>query len=212
MAAPSPANATHHRPPHIHFQRKVAAWARWLHVYLSMFCMGIVLFFSVTGVTLNHPNWFVGGLERRDDQEGTMDVRLLDPSGDVDKLAVVEHLRARDRVRGAVADFSVDDREVAITFKGPGYSADAFIDRRSGTYRLTETKHGLVAVLNDLHKGRDTGTTWSLVLDLSAGLLVLVSITGLILLFYLKLRRVAGMVTAVLGALIVVLIVSLLVP
>ena len=29
---------------------------RWLHIYLSMFGLAAVLFFSVTGITLNHPN------------------------------------------------------------------------------------------------------------------------------------------------------------
>jgi hypothetical protein len=177
-----------------------------------MFCLAIVLFFSVTGITLNHPNWFVGELERRDDIEGEMDVRWLGTGDDVSKLEMVEHLRSRHGVRGAVADFSVDDRECAITFKGPGYSADAFIDRKTGRYRLTQTSHGLVAVLNDLHKGRDSGAAWSVVLDVSAGLLVLVSLTGLILLFYLKLRRRPGLITALVGGLVAIAIVYWLVP
>ena len=37
---------------------------RWLHIYLSMFSLAVVLFFSVTGITLNHPDWFFGGAER----------------------------------------------------------------------------------------------------------------------------------------------------
>ena len=61
------------------------------------------------------------------------------------------------RIRGALAEFRVDDTECTVSFKGPGYSADAFIDRESGQYTLTEFDHGLIAVINDLHKGRDTG-------------------------------------------------------
>ena len=43
---------------------------RWLHIYLSMFGLAAVLFFSVTGITLNHPDWFFGEAERRVEAEG----------------------------------------------------------------------------------------------------------------------------------------------
>jgi len=36
-------------------------------------------------------------------------------------------------------------------------------------------------VANDLHKGRDTGKTWSILIDVSAVLMTLISLTGLIL-------------------------------
>ena len=34
--------------------------SRWLHVYLSMFSFAVLMFFAVTGLTLNHANWFDG--------------------------------------------------------------------------------------------------------------------------------------------------------
>jgi uncharacterized protein len=89
-----------------------------------------------------------------------------------------------------------------VSFKGPGYTADAFVDRATGSYELTVTTMGIVAVLNDLHKGRDTGAVWAWVIDLSAGLLVLVSITGMILLWFVHKRRVTGYVIAIAGAVI----------
>jgi hypothetical protein len=30
---------------------------RWLHIYTSMVSLVAVLFFALTGVTLNHPDW-----------------------------------------------------------------------------------------------------------------------------------------------------------
>ncbi len=192
------------------------AWlVRWLHVYASMFGLAAVLFFSATGVTLNHPDWFFGELQRTTQAEGEVDPRWLqagetgpaegaepaDPSSGVAKLEVVEHLRRAHGIRGALADFKVDDTECVVAFKGPGYAADAFIDRESGHYSLTQTFHGIIGVLNDLHKGRDTGPVWSLLIDASAIVLVLISLTGLVLLFYLKLRRRPGLVVALLGTL-----------
>ena len=49
-------------PPDFRPRRKlwarIAAVSRWLHVYLSMAGLFVLLFFSATGVTLNHPDWF----------------------------------------------------------------------------------------------------------------------------------------------------------
>ena len=82
---------------------------------------------------------------------------------------------------------------------------------RPGRYDLTQTIHGFVAVINDLHKGRDTGRAWSVLIDVSAVVLIVISLTGLVLLFYLKRRRIPGLVVAV-GTVAVVAVVLLLVP
>ncbi len=191
----------------------------WLHIYVSMFGLAAVLFFSVTGITLNHPDWFFSESEHQVQAEGQIDQKWLnagtssadsdhepDPAGQVAKLEIVEHLRKTHGVRGALADFRVDDRECMVSFKGPGYAADAFIDRESGHYNLTQTEHGFIAVINDLHKGRDTGPVWSAVIDISAVVLTVISLTGLTLLFYLKLRRKPGVVVILLGAAVLVAI------
>ena len=36
---------------------------RWLHIYSSMFGLVAILFFSVTGILLNHPSWTLGSGE-----------------------------------------------------------------------------------------------------------------------------------------------------
>jgi hypothetical protein len=198
---------------------------RWLHIYLSMVGLAAVLFFSATGITLNHPDWFFREAERSVQSEGKVDpgwLHLDSPgavpdessgsSSRVAKLEIVEYLRQAHGIRGALADLRVDEMECAVTFKGPGYAADAFINRDSGRYTVTQTYHGLIAILNDLHKGRDAGWAWSILIDASAILLTLISLTGLVLLFYLKLRRVAGLVVVLVGTVVVVVLFLLGVP
>ena len=85
--------------------------------------------------------------------------------------------------------------------EGPGYSADAIIDRATGRYALTELRLGLVAILNDLHKGRDTGGVWKSVIDIAAGLLCFVSLSGLVLLYFLQKHRLAGALLLMFGGL-----------
>ncbi len=206
---------------------RFAKLVRWLHIYLSMFGLAAVLFFSATGITLNHPDWFFGEAQRSVRSTGQIDPRWLrrdvaaagasaedpgDLSPQVNKLEVVEFLRQTQGIRGALAEFRVDDSECVVSFKGPGYAADAFIDRDSGRYTLTQSFHGVIAVLNDLHKGRDTGLAWSILIDASAIVLTFISLSGLVLLLYLKLRRTPGLVVAIIGTIIVLALYLLGVP
>ena len=113
---------------------------------------------------------------------------------------MVEYLRNTHGIHGAMKDFRVEDTDWSVAFKGPGYSADAIVDRATGRYELTETRMGFFAVLNDLHKGRDTGSAWARVIDLSAVLMTLVSLTGLLLIFFLQKKRLSGLLAAGAGA------------
>lgn len=194
-------------------RKATAVSARWLHVYLSMVSFAVVLFFAATGLTLNHPEWFEKQ-SRTIEVHGAVATSLLhthDADG-ADKLALVEHLRSQDHVSGAVSDFRVDDSQISISFKAPGYTADAFIDRETGKYDLTVVKSGFVAVMNDLHKGRDAGKVWAGVIDVSAVLLVLVSLTGLVLIWFVYKRRLSGLLLAAVGAVLAVIFYKVFVP
>ena len=176
---------------------------RWLHIYSSMVSLLVVLFFAATGVTLNHPDWLAG--ERTEEVSGTLPAAWKTAKG-IDWLVVAEHLRAKHGVHGTVADRTEDDRQGALTFRAPGYSADCFIDVRTGSYKLTVSYQGAVGVLNDLHRGRDAGRTWAWLIDVAGVFLVFLSLTGLSLLFYLKKVRLKGMLTLVGGAVLMILL------
>jgi hypothetical protein len=190
-------------------RRRTAIVSRWLHIYLSMVAFAIILFFAVTGLTLNHADRFAGHDQVRH-ATGTMPHAWL--AGTPDKLSIVEHLRTAHQIHGAVSDFRIDDQQLVVSFKGPGYTADAFIDRDHDTYDLTETRSGAMAVLNDLHRGAFTGPAWSAVIDACAILLTLVSLTGLLMLFFLAKRRTKGLLLAAAGAALCFLIYLCLIP
>lgn len=195
-------------------KKETAKLSRWLHIYLSMVSFAVVLFFSFTGLTLNHPSWFGGDKQVVVKNSGKLNVKWVNPTdtNKIAKLEIVEFLRKTYAVKGFVSEFRIDDVEVSVTFKGPAYACDAFIDRASGTYEVSEIKMGVVAVMNDLHKGRDSGKGWGWVIDVSAVFLILVSLSGLILLFFIKKRRMAGLITGAVGLLLCYLIYLLFVP
>ena len=183
--------------------RRLPQWIRWLHIYLSMFAFLATLLFAVTGLTLNHADWFEGGEPSVRMIEGRIDAAKL--QADVDKLAIAEELRARHTLKGMVTEFSIDAHECVVLWNGPGYSADVVIDRELNTYAGEVASRSWIAVLDDLHKGRDCGPVWSVLIDVAAIMLTVLSITGLLLLLYLKKRRRSGLMVAAVGTIAVVL-------
>ena len=189
------------------WKRRIAMLARWLHIYLSMVSFAIVFFFAVTGLTLNHADKF-GNQQRVDQEKGKVKLSWVKTPDTlkIAKLEIVEYLRKNNYIRAALSDFRIDDSQIGISFKGPGYAADVFINRETGDYDLTKTSAGFVGIINDLHKGRDTGSGWSVFIDVSAILLTLVSLSGMLLLLFIKRKRLSGIIIAILGFLIAYLI------
>ncbi len=179
------------------WRRRTAHWSRWLHLYLSMVSFAILLFFAITGLTLNHQSAF-SSVAPPKRYTGSLDASWM-KAPEAHKADIVRTFRSRHGIKADLSDFRVDDDQVQISFKGPGYSADGFADRRSGKYELNENRLGLVAVVNDLHKGRDTGKAWAVVIDVSAILMCLVSLSGLVLIFFLHKRLRSGLIALAIG-------------
>ncbi|MDB4903338.1 MAG: hypothetical protein JWQ63_2619 [Mucilaginibacter sp.] len=195
------------------WKKRTAALSRWLHIYLSMFSFVIVLFFAATGFTLNHADWF-DGKEQVKKFTGRVQlkwVKVKDTAA-IAKLEIVELLKHRHHIKGDVSDFIIDDNQCSVSFKGPGYSADAFINRDNGEYKLAETTMGLIAIINDLHKGRDTGKKWSYLIDAAAIFMCLISITGLLMICFMKKKRFSGFLLMAVGILVCYFVYHFLVP
>jgi uncharacterized protein len=188
------------------FRLRLNSLLRWLHIYTSMVSLMVVLFFAATGVTLNHPDWLAA--ERTDEVSGTLPATWKTAKG-IDWLVVAEHLRAANGVHGTLADRREDDREGSLTFRAPGYSADAFIDVQTGSYKLTTSYQGAIGVINDLHRGRDSGSAWAWLIDVAGVFLVFLSLTGLGLLFYLRKVRIKALAVMAAGAALVVVLAKL---
>lgn len=184
------------RPRASLWRSRLYTLSRTLHLYLSLLAFLTLLFFAVTGLTLNHPEWFGEGTPRK--LSGTLPHAPYLDGDRPDWLRLAEDLRALG-LRGQVADHGASGELTWLSFRAPGYAADAEVDPKTGAYRLVVTDHGLVAVLNDLHKGRDTPGSWKTFLDISALFLALVSLTGLLLGVILPRTRKAALLALALG-------------
>ena len=172
-----------------------------------MLGLAVTLFFSLTGITLNHPDWFPSS-ELVRTATGNLPLEILvkpvsqlesAAESRVDELEIVEQLRAGHDIHARLKDIVIDDYQIMVAFAGPGYSADVFIERETGKYEFNELRMGFVPWINDLHKGRDTGLLWSILIDVSALILTVISATGLSLVFWLRLTRRSSLMIAGVG-------------
>jgi len=194
--------------------KKVQLWSRRLHIYISMALCLIVLFFAVTGITLNRPHLFVS--EQAQVEQSVLNLPDYLFSSQLgrftpDKPALLQYLAEQGALSGApsamqlfteVEDGQLIEGEISLDYKGPGYNSTVFIDMVSQQAEIETTHYGVIAVLNDLHKGRNSGQVWAWFIDISALLMVLFVLTGVCLLVPKKKSFSVGLKWTALGSLV----------
>lgn len=173
---------------------------RWLHVYMSMVAFLVILFFGVTGLLLNHPSWLGGDEVVTTEVTGALPSTVVTQDGRVEFLAVSEFLRGEHDVGGEVTNFDQVGSTGSINYTGPSYGASAKFDTETLEYAVTIRSEGFVNAMRDLHSGSDTGGAWNLAIDVSAGFLVAVSITGLGIQLLMRKRRRRALAWLAVGA------------
>lgn len=193
-------------------KKSFCGWTRWVHLYLSMFSFAALFFFAFTGITLNHPSW-TENQQKVEMLKGTIDPVWVagTDTASVEKSRIVEYVREEHNVRGKLTEFRISESECSVAFDGPGYTAYGMIDRSTGSYELVETSAGFIAAMNDLHKGSYTGNKWNTIIDITAAIMIIISLTGFIMIFYMTKKRSKGLWVAILGAITFVLLSILLV-
>lgn len=181
-----------------------ARTVRVIHIYSSMVMLFIMLFFTLTGITLNHPDWFRSS-EPAQLIETDIPVsllhqtqRLLAQQDDVSQvntllLAVplLDWIRDSHQVQGQELrlDWDADEQFLVADIQQPGGYSLAEFDLAAGTLMLERKDASLIHQLNDLHKGRNTGDLWRGFIDVSAVILLLFTLSGFWLLLPQKKRR-----------------------
>ena len=172
-------------------QHRRSFWLKQLHqwhwISAAVSLIGMLLF-AITGITLNH----AGQIEARPvvvSRKATLPPDLLallakGPEEGKRPLPVplepfLDKAVGAD-VAGREGEWSAD--EVYVALARPGGDAWVSIDRETGAVEHEKTTRGVVSLLNDLHKGRNTGKAWGWFIDVFAAACVVFAVTGLILL------------------------------
>lgn len=164
--------------------------SRMLHAYLSAFAFLALIFFSATGVLLNHPEWFEAYQPAERPIAVTLSsAELAAAKGSKDRGRALAAAAAKHAsLPGAYASADIDGREALVRMEGPKGSTDLTIDLVTGKAQGRVTRPNLIAVIQDLHRGKNSGSAWRWVIDLSAWLVLALSLIGYVLFFSLRFR------------------------
>jgi len=104
--------------------------------------------------------------------------------------SIVEYVRAKQPLIGRYKSSEVLDGEVMIRLESPAGSTDLWVLLDNGDVEITQKPATTVSLLNDLHRGKNVGTAWHWLIDISAIIIILLSLAGYILFLTIKTRLV----------------------
>ncbi len=169
-----------------------AFWLKQLHTWhwiSSAISLVGLLLFAVTGFTLNHAAE-IEGSPQTVERAAQLPAPLLpavkpDDAADSKKplpAPVAEWVEGNLDIKHARGDAEWSADEIYLALPRPGGDGWVAIDRASGAVTTEQTNRGWIAWLNDLHKGRNSGTIWKWFIDIFVLACIVFSLTGLVLL------------------------------
>ncbi len=166
------------------FLRQILRW----HWISAAICLIGMLLFAITGITLNHAG-SIPATPRVSEQTAELpaDLLALAQAAEAQEAPLPDPVRAwigEELKVSLPADAAPEwsPGEAYLALPRPGGDAWLSLDTAVGEVIYERTDRGVVAYLNDLHKGRNTGVAWMWFLDIFAIGCVVFCVTGLILL------------------------------
>ena len=182
--------------------KKVFKVCRWLHVYISTLLFGLLIFFCVTGILLNHLDWWNGSSGQGElvsplPSQLALDLRDQKPQA---LARLTEFIALQTNLKTAKSiEWDREFHEITLDYPLPSGFAFITVLINEHEWSLAYQQGSVLGVLNDLHKGRHSGKVWSIVIDVSALLMLLFSFTGLFILLQSKKYRIQGLLLSFLG-------------
>jgi hypothetical protein len=166
------------------FYRLCRVW----HGYLSAAAFVWLLFFSITGILLNHPAWL------RDDRSATASRQFrLQPhelasvtAGAEPGPALVQAMRGTLGLKGQIDSSDVAGQLLFVRMRGAAGSSELQLDLRTGQGSAVIESFPISTLFKELHRGEKAGAAWRAMIDITGVALVATSMMGLMI--YLGLR------------------------
>ena len=186
-------------------KRALYSTSRALHIYISTALFFLLILFCVSGIVLNHVDWL-----KNDKSNGqvtaTIPAELVTkanaqlntlPSLYPEIEAYLATQYSLTKVKSI--EWEKEDALVMLDYPLPAGFAYAELDFATGELNLDYQTGGFLSLIGDLHKGRHSGAVWSWVIDISAVLMIIFAITGMIILFQNRKKRNLGVLITLLG-------------
>jgi hypothetical protein len=187
------------------FYRLCREW----HGYLSAVAFVALLFFSATGIVMNHPGITdndLPALIQRPFVLSPAEIATIRANPDPGQTLVRTAERHGGKLAGGFRDGQKDGDDIFVRLQGASSNTDLHGDLATGKVDVTIIPAKPLEILNNLHRGDRAGRLWQVLVDGSAILLIVVSLLGYILFLSMRFRtRTALLLTgATLAALVAV--------
>lgn len=193
--------------------RQLHSW-HWISAALSMIGM---LFFAITGITLNH----AGAIHAEPKvvaHSGKLPAAMLKdlaaPAQTDAPLPAAVAAQVKQQigidVAGRPAEWASDT--ITVNLPRPGGDGWVTVDPSNGAIASEVTDRGWLSLANDLHKGRNSGGSWSWFIDIFAVACIIFTLSGLLLLQLHSKHRPSTWPIVGMGLLIPILLIHFLVP
>lgn len=185
--------------------------SRHVHAWLSAFAFLMLMFFSATGLLLNHPEWLGDDPVADVSHTLTLSPALMQRARQLEQPSplLLAAVRAQHGVLGKFKSSERMDDEWMLRLEGPRGNTDIVVDLSNGQTDVTLSPAKPLSLLADLHKGKNVGLVWQWVIDISAVVVLVLSLAGYILFFSLK-KRLSTSLWLTGGSIVVVLLLFML--
>jgi hypothetical protein len=174
--------------------RQLRLW----HGYLSAIAFLALIFFSATGILLNHPpDPDAAGAEAPPATRTIMltadeRARVLAAAEKPAELARI--VAGREKLAGAFLQGEVVGDDLFVRFQGVKGTSDLIGHLATGEVEVTVSEANPVSVMNELHRGERAGPAWRFAIDAIAVVLIVMSLIGWAIFLTLRLRLMTALV------------------
>lgn len=163
---------------------------RVVHGWLSAAAFLALLFFSATGILLNHPGLLGGELPPPVETQLalTETERAAIKSAPEPAKALADLAGKRASLTGAYVDGELVGDDVFVRFQGVKGTSDIRANLATGEGAIVVEPEPPVTVLNNLHRAEHAGPAWRFLVDAIAVILIVLSIIGYAIFLSLRFR------------------------
>ncbi len=190
-------------------KKRLFNFFRWLHIYCSTALLSLLIFFAVTGITLNH-RWYDSKGNKNQYIEFDFNKGLLtalnskhDGENWAPDINAITTYLSEEHGLNSTSGIDIDHElnEIVVEYRAPASFASAIFSLEENLLILEKESGSTLGVLNDLHKGRHSGAVWRWLIDISAILMIVFSFSGMVILYQGRKYRTSGTWLAILGTL-----------
>jgi hypothetical protein len=193
------------------FVEGIIFWNHKLHIYIGLFLLLFILFFSISGLIFNHSNWsFTSFWKERKETELISNVIISENS---DSIALIDNLTKQLKFSGEISNVKINSESINFRIVKPGITRDITVDRKNGKCISKEIAFNFWGKIRSLHtfNGSDKlnqgiklnwlfTRIWRLVMDSIALGLIFLCISSWIMWFNVRKSYPLGLMILILGA------------